>query len=55
MNALLKTLVGDVWNLSTVAIILLATGGLVFAGHANAAALVVPPLTLAAVAWLAKR
>ena len=55
MTEFIKTLVGDTWNLSVVAAIMLAEVALVFAGHAAAAAFVIPPVTLAGVAWLARR
>ena len=55
MKALIKTLFGDVWNLSTIALIVLAAVALIESGHADAAAFVIPPLTLAGVGWLARR
>ena len=53
MRAFIKTLVGDARNLSVVAAVMLAEAALVYAGHADAAAFVIPPITLAGVAWLA--
>ena len=55
MSAFLKTLIGDVWNLSVVAVILLAEAALIFSGNREAAAFAVPPLTLAGIIWLARR
>jgi len=55
MRAFIKTLVGDVWNVSVVAIIMLAEVALLWAGRADAAAFVIPPITLAGVAWLTRR
>ncbi len=54
MRAFVKTLVGDAWNVSVVAGLMLAEVVLVRAGHADAAAFVIPPLTLAGVAWLTR-
>ncbi len=54
MSAFLKTVIGDTWNLSVVAAIMFFEVALVFTGHASAAAFVIPPLTLAGVAWLAR-
>jgi hypothetical protein len=54
MRAFLKTLIGDVWNLSVVGVIVLAEVGFVQSGHADLSAFAVPPLTLAGVAWLAR-
>jgi hypothetical protein len=54
MSAFVKTLVGDVRNLCVVAGLVLAAAALVFAGHAGAAAFIIPPLTLAGVGWLAR-
>jgi hypothetical protein len=55
MRAFVKTLVGDVWNLSVVAVVILAEVVLVHAGEGDISAFVIPPLTLAGVAWLARR
>jgi hypothetical protein len=55
MKAFVKTLIGDTWNVSVVAAIMLAEFALVWAGRADAAAFVIPPLTLAGVAWLTRR
>ena len=55
MKAFAKTLLGDAWNVSVVAAVMLAEVALVYGGHADAAAFVIPPLTLAGVAWLTKR
>lgn len=55
MKAFIKTLVGDTWNVAVVAAIMLAEAALLWAGHADAAAFVIPPLTLAGVAWLTRR
>jgi hypothetical protein len=54
MKALLKTLIGDVWNLSTVAVVVLAAVALIESGHADLAAFIIPPLALAGVGWLAR-
>jgi hypothetical protein len=54
MNAFIKTLVGDVWNVSTVVVIVLAAVALIDFGHAELAAFVIPPVTLAGVGWLAR-
>jgi hypothetical protein len=54
MNAFVKTLIGDAWNLSVVAGLVLTAAVICFIGHAGAAAFVMPPLTLAGVAWLAR-
>ena len=55
MRAFVKTLVGDAWNVSVVAAVMLAEATLVFGGHTDAAAFVIPPITLAGVAWLTRR
>jgi hypothetical protein len=55
MRAFAKTLVGDVWNVSVVAVVILAEFALVRAGDTDISAFVIPPLTLAGVAWLARR
>jgi hypothetical protein len=55
MRAFVKTLVGDVWNLSVVAVVILAEVFLLHAGETDISAFVIPPLTLAGVAWLAGR
>ncbi|MGA3000354.1 MAG: hypothetical protein ABSE20_01380 [Acetobacteraceae bacterium] len=55
MKALVKTLVGDVWNVSVVATIVLGAVALVYSGRTEVVAFVIPPLTLAGVAWLARR
>lgn len=55
MNAFVKTLVGDVWNISVVAVVMAVGVVLVASGNAAAAAFVVPPVTLAGIAWLARR
>jgi hypothetical protein len=55
MNAFVKTLFGDAWNLSVVAILVAVMAALSFAGHAMIAALVIPPMTLAGVAVLARK
>lgn len=54
MRAFVKTLVGDAWNLAVVGILTVAEVALVFGGYVDAAAFVIPPLTLAGVAWLAR-
>lgn len=54
MSAFVKTVVGDAWNVTVVGAIMLAEVALVFTGHAAAAAFVIPPLTLAGVAWLVR-
>ena len=54
MRAFIKTLIGDVWNVSVVAVILLAEVGLIETGHTDVSAFAIPPLTLAGVAWLAR-
>jgi len=54
MNAFMKTLVGDARNVSVVAGIILIAAALVFSGHAGVIGFVIPPLTLAGVAWLAR-
>jgi hypothetical protein len=54
VSALLKTLVGDLWNVSVVAVIVLAEVVLVSVGAVGVAALLIPVLTLAGVAWLAR-
>jgi hypothetical protein len=55
VKALVKTLVGDVWNVSVVATIVLGAVALVYSGRTEVVAFVIPPLTLAGVAWLARR
>jgi hypothetical protein len=55
MKALVKTLIGDAWNVSVVSFVLAVAAALVFTGQSEAAAFVIPPLTLAGVAWLARR
>jgi hypothetical protein len=54
MRAFVKTLVGDTWNLAVVGTLVVAEVALVYGGHADSAAFVIPPLTLAGVAWLAR-
>ena len=55
MKALFKTLIGDAWNLFTVAVIVLAAVAFTESGQADLAAFAIPPLTLAGVALLARR
>jgi hypothetical protein len=55
MSAFLKTLFGDAGTVTVVAIVMAAELSLMAAGHAAAAALVVPALVLAGTAWLATR
>jgi hypothetical protein len=55
MKALMKTLIGDAWNVSVVSFVLAVAAALVLTGQGEAAAFVIPPLTLAGVAWLARR
>jgi hypothetical protein len=55
VKALVKTLVGDVRNVTVVAALVLGEVALVYGGRAEAAAFVIPPLTLAGVGWLARR
>jgi len=55
MRAFVKTLVGDIWNVSVIAVILVAEISLIESGHADASPFVIPPLTLCGVAWLARR
>jgi hypothetical protein len=55
MSAFVKTLFGDAWNLSVVAILLAVMAALSFTGRASAGAFVIPPLTLAGVALLARK
>lgn len=55
MRAFVKTLVGDVWNLSVVAVVVLVEVVLVRAGETDISAFAIPSLTLAGVAWLARR
>ena len=55
MSAFLKTLIGDAWNCTVVAVIILAEAALVFGGGLELAAFTIPPVTLAGVAWLARR
>jgi hypothetical protein len=55
MRAFVKTLVGDVRNLSVVGVVILAEVVLVHAGETGISAFVIPPLTLAGVGWLAGR
>jgi hypothetical protein len=54
MRDFVKTLVGDARNLSVVAALMLVEVAMVFAGHADAAPFVIPPLTLAGVVWLTR-
>ena len=54
MSEFVKTLVGDARNLAVVAGLVVAAAALVLTGHAGATAYVLPPLTLAGVAWLAR-
>ena len=54
MNAFIKTLVGDFRNLSSVGLLALTAAALIGAGEAAVAPYVIPPLTLACVAWLAR-
>ncbi|MGA7802815.1 MAG: hypothetical protein WCC36_18605 [Gammaproteobacteria bacterium] len=55
MKAFFKTLFGDLVNMGFVAGVLAVEALLVYSGHAGDAALVVPLLILAGVAWLAIR
>jgi hypothetical protein len=55
MRVFIEALVGDARNLSVVAAVILVELALVFIGHAGAAVFVIPPLTLAGAAWLARR
>lgn len=55
MKALIRTLIGDVWNVSVVAVIVLATLALIGMGGSAIAPFVIPPLSLAGIAWLARR
>jgi hypothetical protein len=55
MKALVKTLVGDAWNVAVVAAVMLAEVALVDTGRAGTAAFAIPLLTLAGVAWLTRR
>lgn len=55
MRAFIGTLVGDVANLSVVAVVMAVEVGLLVTGHVAAMAYVVPPVALAGVAWLARR
>jgi hypothetical protein len=55
MKALITTLIGDVQNVSVVAIIVLVTLALIGTGNSAIAPFVIPPLTLAGIAWLARR
>ena len=55
MRVFVEALVGDVWNVSVVAVLMAVEIALVFTGHANAAVFTIPPLTLAGTAWLARR
>ncbi|MGH7154597.1 MAG: hypothetical protein ACREF3_11780 [Acetobacteraceae bacterium] len=55
MRAFIGTLFGGVSNLSVVAAIMALEIALLIAGHAAAMAYIIPPVTLAGVAWLARR
>ena len=55
MRAFIGTLVGDVANVSVVAGIMAVEVVLLITGHAAAMAYIVPPVTLAGVAWLARQ
>lgn len=55
MKALIRTLIGDVWNVTVVAVIVLATLALIGMGQSALAPFVIPPLTLAGITWLARR
>lgn len=55
MRAFVGTLFGDVANLAAVGVIMAAEVALLVTGHAAVMAYVVPPITLAGVAWLARR
>jgi len=55
MKALVKTLIGDVANLSVVAVILFAAAALTWIGESAIAVYAIPLMTLAGVAWLARR
>ena len=55
MKALMKTLIGDAWNVSVVGFVLAVAAALALTGLGEASAYVIPPLTLAGVAWLARR
>jgi hypothetical protein len=55
MRIFIEALVGDARNVAVVAAVMLVELALVFTGHAGAAVFVIPPLTLAGAAWLARR
>jgi hypothetical protein len=54
MNVFIKTLIGDVRNLSCVGLLVVTAAVLVGAGQGVVAPYVIPPLTLACIAWLAR-
>jgi hypothetical protein len=54
MKALLKTLFGDLRNCCVVALLILTEVAMIQGGWAQFAPLVLPPLTLAGVFWLAR-
>ncbi|MCW3475417.1 hypothetical protein [Limobrevibacterium gyesilva] len=53
MRAFLKTLFGDLRNCGVVVVLIAVEAGLVRAGLAHVAPLVLPPLCLVGVSWLA--
>ncbi len=55
MAPFLKTLFGDARNVAVTAVVLAIEVALIRTGHGREAALLVPAVTLAAVAWLATR
>jgi hypothetical protein len=55
MRAFLRILLGDAWNVGVVAVIVLAAFVLTASGHRQAAAWLIPALTLAGVALLTRR
>jgi len=54
MNAFIKTLIGDGYNLLCVAVVLLAAVALTATGDTTVAPYLIPPLTLAGIGWLAR-
>jgi hypothetical protein len=54
MKAFLKTLVGDVYNLTAVACVIAVGGAAVGVGRPEWAVVAMPAATLAAVAWLVR-
>ena len=55
MKAFAKTLFGDIWNITGVAVIVAVAEGLTALHHADWAVFAMPAAGLGVIAWLARR